>query len=248
MRDPRQILDTALRVKRRADSERAGYNYAAHGYPATADLSAPTLDGPLDEWIDAYTEGPEINKWRHYPGIYHRHFDRFRGGPLTMLEIGVSYGGSMRMWRDYFGDDMDLHGVDINPDCKRHETDGVTVHIGDQPDLAFWARFLEQVGQLDIVVDDGGHEAHQQIASLQALLPHVKPGGVYLIEDIHAVDHQFHDYVAGLARNLSSTDTFNAFRGEIESITTYPFMVVIEKRTQRLWLRSEEHGTPRFGP
>ena len=37
-----------------------------------------------------------------------------------------------------------------------------------------------------MVVDDGSHINHHQIATLEALLDHVTPGGFYVIEDIHS--------------------------------------------------------------
>ena len=47
-----------------------------------------------------------IFKWLHYLDIYEEVFSRFRGKPVTMLEIGVLGGGSLQMWKDYFGPQM----------------------------------------------------------------------------------------------------------------------------------------------
>jgi hypothetical protein len=56
----------------------------------------------LEKYFRAST-GRLIHKWVHYFDIYHRHFERFRGRPVVVLEFGVSEGGSLEMLRDYFG-------------------------------------------------------------------------------------------------------------------------------------------------
>src|SRR6185312_15769824 len=49
-----------------------------------------------------------VNKWHHYIPIYERYFGPFRGRPIRFLEIGVAKGGSLQMWRDYFGADATI--------------------------------------------------------------------------------------------------------------------------------------------
>jgi hypothetical protein len=80
----------------------------------------------LERFFEANTDRL-IHKWRHYFEIYDRHFARFRGQSPHVVEFGVSQGGSMRMWKDYFGAGATIHGVDINPHCKQFEEDGVHI-------------------------------------------------------------------------------------------------------------------------
>jgi len=56
---------------------------------------------------------------------------------------------------------------------------------------------------VDIVIDDGGHLPEQQLVTLEELLPHVRPGGVYFCEDIHYNFNDFAAYVQGLSDNLN---------------------------------------------
>jgi len=56
-----------------------------------------------------------ITKWDHYFEIYDRHFKRYRDREVTVLEIGVSHGGSLQMWKHYFGSRARIFGIDINP-------------------------------------------------------------------------------------------------------------------------------------
>jgi hypothetical protein len=129
--------------------------------------------------------GRLIHKWHHYFEIYDRHFARFRGQPIRLVEFGVSQGGSLRMWRDYFGPQVQIVGVDINPNCKQLEEPGVRIEIGDQGDREFLRRLAGDLPSIDILIDDGGHTMQQQIRTFEALFPKVAPTGVYLVEDLH---------------------------------------------------------------
>ena len=126
-----------------------------------------------------------IHKWMHYFDIYHRHFAPWRGRPVTVVEFGVFHGGSLQMWKHYFGRDARIFGVDIEPRCKEMEERQVEILIGDQEDREFLRSVREHVGPVDIVIDDGGHQMHQQIVTFEELFPHVQPHGVYLCEDLH---------------------------------------------------------------
>ena len=95
--------------------------------------------------------------------------------------------------------------VDIQPACKAFEDESTKIFIGDQEDAAFWKRFKEQVPALDIVIDDGGHKPSQQTVTLEELLPHIRPGGIYLCEDVVAPFNQFATYVSGSCRNSTRT-------------------------------------------
>jgi hypothetical protein len=129
--------------------------------------------------------GRLIHKWHHYFEIYDRHFARFRGQPIQIVEFGVSQGGSLRMWRDYFGPQAQIVGVDINPKCKRFDEPGVRIEIGDQSDRQFLRRLAASLPSIDILIDDGGHTMQQQIRTFEELFPKVAATGVYLVEDLH---------------------------------------------------------------
>ena len=129
--------------------------------------------------------GRLIHKWHHYFEIYDRHFARYRGQPVQIVEFGVSQGGSLALWRDYFGPQAQIVGVDINPHCKRFEEPGVRIEVSDQQDRAFLRRLSTSLPPVDILIDDGGHTMQQQICTFEELFPKVAPTGVYLIEDLH---------------------------------------------------------------
>lgn len=111
-------------------------------------------DNQLRTFFDNRRVGAGIWKWLHYFEIYDRHFSRFRGQQVHIAEIGIYSGCSLEMWRDYFGPKAHIYGVDIEPDCKVYERDGVKVFIGDQAERSFWREFCTKVPKLDIVIDD----------------------------------------------------------------------------------------------
>lgn len=138
----------------------------------------------LREFFDRH-EGRLVHKWHHYFEIYERHFARFRDQPICLVEFGVSQGGSLQMWRDYFGTRATIYGVDINPNCKQFEEPGVHIVIGDQEDRVFLKQFARSLPPVDILIDDGGHTMSQQINTFEELFPAVQANGVYLVEDLH---------------------------------------------------------------
>ncbi len=141
-------------------------------------------ENPLKEFFYKNT-GNAIHKWVHYFDIYHRHFKKYRNRPVVILEIGVFQGGSLNMWRDYFGIEAELYAIDINPLCKQFESDGVKIFIGSQEDRDFLRKVKDQIPSIDILIDDGGHGMQQQIVSFEELYDHVKEDGLYLVEDLH---------------------------------------------------------------
>jgi hypothetical protein len=131
------------------------------------------------EWTFRHHVGRRVDKWRHYFEIYDRHFERFRGKRVRVLEIGVDHGGSLQIWKRYFGLEAQIVGLDLDPRCAEYAEDRIQVHIGNQADVAL----LKSLGKFDIVIDDGSHRLQDQLASFEALWPHTR--SVYLIEDCH---------------------------------------------------------------
>jgi hypothetical protein len=118
-----------------------------------------------------------------YARAYEPHLAPLRHEPITLLEIGVGSGASLRMWRDYFPR-ATLYGLDIR-DCPDLAALGVTLFQGSQSDESLLERLIATTGPLDVVIDDGSHLWADQIASFRKLYPHLEPGGVYAIEDLH---------------------------------------------------------------
>jgi cephalosporin hydroxylase len=129
--------------------------------------------------------GRPVHKWQHYLDIYERHLSCYRNKPFFFLEIGVFDGGSLDMWRHYFGNEATIVGIDINQECARRVDPPNLVRIGSQADPKFLQGVIAEFGPPDVVLDDGSHMASHQRASFNALFPAVKEGGLYIIEDMH---------------------------------------------------------------
>ena len=81
---------------------------------------------------------------------------------------------------------------------KIFENEFTKIFIGDQADPAAWKRFRASTPAIDVLIDDGGHGPEQQIVTLEETLPFLRPGGVYLCEDVHGVDNRFAAYAYAL--------------------------------------------------
>lgn len=138
----------------------------------------------LENWFWNH-EGQCVHKWHHYLPIYQRYFEQFRNKPIRMLEIGVSWGGSLDMWREFFGDEAIIYGIDIDPKCARYNGKSGQVRIGSQDDTEFLASVLEEMGGIDIILDDGSHKSGHIRTSFDFLYPKLSVGGLYMIEDLH---------------------------------------------------------------
>lgn len=134
---------------------------------------------------DVNTRSRRAHKWHHYLDVYDKYFSAYRDREIVFVEFGVSEGGSLELWRSYFGSKARIIGVDINPACRQFGGQGIEVLIGDQADPDFLKKLAEHVGPIDILVDDGGHTANQQITTFEHLYHTVKVPGIYLVEDTH---------------------------------------------------------------
>ena len=203
-----------------------------------------------------------IHKFLHYFEIYDRHFSRFKNKEIAILEIGVSQGGSLQMWKKYFGEKAMIYGIDIDPKCKELEEENITIFIGSQSDRRFLREIKKQIPPIDILIDDGGHGMVQQIVSYEELFDHVKENGVYLCEDLHTsywlrygggykrkgtfieYSKNFIDRLNAYHSEQKSFDV-NKFTDSVDSLHYYDSILVIEKK-KKLKLSNESTGNQSF--
>ena len=139
---------------------------------------------PLRAYFE-HNPGRLITKWLHYFDVYHRHFAAYRDRPVTVVELGVFHGGSLQMWKHYFGPRARIVGVDTNPACSALEEDRIEIHIGDQGDAGFLQGLCSEIGEFHVLIDDGGHLMRQQIVTFEQMFPRLATDGIYLVEDLH---------------------------------------------------------------
>ena len=140
---------------------------------------------PLRTLFDEHT-GNFVHKWTHYFPVYDRHFAPYVGKSPLIFEIGVFKGGSLQLWKKYFGAGARVVGVDIDPACALLEEEQVSVRIGDQRNHTFLASLVQEFGAPDIVIDDGSHRPRDINATFDVLYPAMNSNGVYVVEDLHA--------------------------------------------------------------
>lgn len=167
-----------------------------------------------------------------YERVYEPLLDPIRHDPITLLELGwgewdperkdhanpLNGGRSARAWREYFTNPYALIAVvDIEPKVNTAKADGLDVALfqGSQDDPEFLRDVYLQTGAYDVIIDDASHVSSKTIASFQILWQYLKPGGLYVVEDLHS---SFHDWYFGHPEasqdpgDFRTNTAFNYFR------------------------------------
>ena len=118
--------------------------------------------------------------------IYEPLFSQMRNDSIRFFEIGILTGLSHLMWTNYFPN-AEVFGIDLKDYSAASKGSGIFTFVADQSDRGDLEAFIQASGneQFDVILDDGGHAMHHQQISLGYLFPHVKPGGMFIIEDVH---------------------------------------------------------------
>ena len=138
------------------------------------------------------------NGYHGYTRYYERIFKPLRTQAVRLVEIGVERGRSMKAWQQYFTNAEHVYGIgygnfqtEPSQACSSNTATKVksrvpcTIYKGDQSDILFLNHFVAETGgQFDIIIDDGSHVPNHQLISFENLWPSVKPGGMYIVEDI----------------------------------------------------------------
>jgi hypothetical protein len=181
-------------------------------------------------------QGLQAMKWVHYLPVYDRLFGPFEHGfttpegdrrSLRFLEIGVSKGGSLQIWREFFGSAAVIFGVDINPECAKTAGPDRQVRIGSQADPTFLRSVVEEMGGVDVVLDDGSHVATHQRASFDVLFPLLSTGGLYVVEDTHT--SYWFKYRGGLRRPGTFIETAKSL---VDGMHSWYFRVPVSRRSR----------------
>jgi hypothetical protein len=199
------------------------------------------------EEIAVSMDSNAFTKWWHYFEIY----DSLLGAqaqqsrrnelprPLRILEIGVWKGGSLQLWRRYFGEQAIIFGIDIDDAASHQGISEAEVRIGSQSDPIFLNSVLDEMGGLDIVIDDGSHRSKDVIRTLNILFPHLSEGGNYIIEDLHT--SYWPNWGGGLKRPSSSIEILKS----IIDMLNQPYFRETAK-DKRLSLSPDDIGSIKF--
>ncbi|KAH8678025.1 hypothetical protein BX600DRAFT_507009 [Xylariales sp. PMI_506] len=195
---------------------------------SSALVSQSSNTGSLPSFYDiGFKHGTDKVKGHHYWFMYDKYLPAIRNKKLKMLEIGLGCnmdygpGASYYTWLEYFPN-VDLYYIEYDADCAKKwaaKTTGATIYVGDQEDIPFLKRFINDTGgDFDIIIDDGGHTMKQQINSIETLWGTVKPGGMYFVEDLET------SYVSRFGG-----DTSGGRKPEIKTMAKYIYELMDDK-------------------
>tara|TARA_S200002703_G_scaffold160092_1_gene176971 strand:- start:16733 stop:17437 length:705 start_codon:yes stop_codon:yes gene_type:complete len=143
-------------------------------------LDKGTGNNPEKTFLDVC----RIKNPHSFTPFYNTHLFERRKIFTRVLEFGVLYGNSLTMWNEYFPN-AQIYGFDINLDLVKTKDD-IPKFRGDQSDRNDLQRFVDVYGSdFDLIIEDGGHTMEQQQVSFGFMFKHVKPGGVFILEDLH---------------------------------------------------------------
>lgn len=135
---------------------------------------------------DIYDSVPYLSiKYDNYFPAYEALLNKYVGQEVTVIEVGIYNGGSLFMWRKFFGSKARIIGIDLNPDAREWEKHGFEIYIGDQSSDLFWTELFQKIGMIDVLIDDGGHTNRQQIVTSHYAIQNINDGGVLIVEDVH---------------------------------------------------------------
>jgi hypothetical protein len=98
---------------------------------------------------------------------------------------GYRPGASLRAWRELFPNGR-VFGIDVQPDTQLLSEERITTAICDSSEKTAVEAFFKCVPQeMAVIIDDGDHDTLAQFATLQNMWPHLRRGGVYVLEDIN---------------------------------------------------------------
>jgi hypothetical protein len=163
--------------------------------------------------FQAFVNSPfRSTKHKSYFNVYDALLKEYIGKEITFVEVGVLNGGSLFMWRNFFGEKARIIGIEINKSAEVWKDYGFEIYIGSQSDPNFWNDIFERIGKVDIVLDDGGHTYQQQIITVESALENIKPGGKIIVEDTYTSyqkeygypsNHSFIKYAANLVDGMN---------------------------------------------
>jgi len=168
-------------------------------------------EGPLKRLYHEHKEGKVSSKWSSYFPIYEKWFAPYRNQSIKLLEIGVQNGGSLEIWSRYFNKAEAIVGCDINPAVASlvYQDPRIKVVIGAATQQeTFNLINAHGLGGFDFIIDDGSHFSIDTISNFLKLFPLLKPGGLFVIEDMHCA--YWPEYEGGFFNQRSVASFFKA--------------------------------------
>jgi hypothetical protein len=163
-----------------------------------------------------------------YTPHYQAHLKKFKFKRIHLLEIGVggyedpqNGGSSLRMWKKYFPFGK-IFSFDIFDKSALQER-RIKIFQGSQVDADFLDKVIQEMGTIDVIIDDGSHINEHVIETFKLLFPKLKDGGIYIIEDTQT---SYWPYYGGDSEDLKNPNTMmNYFKGLLDSMNNKEFII-----------------------
>ena len=170
--------------------------------------------------VDIHNSKTSLNKssdkWASYLHYYDSIFKNIQNkNDFRLLEIGVQNGGSLETWANYFTNGSIFVGCDINTKCSElvFSDSSIKLVVGDANNNNTYSQIKQISGNFDVVIDDGSHISEDIISSFELYFPLLNPGGIYVVEDTHAL--YWNDWGGGI---LNEKSAYNFFKKLIDVI------------------------------
>lgn len=188
-------------------------------------------------------EGRLLNKITSYAPVYEELLDIYRGGKVNLVEIGISHGGCLQMWRSFLGPLSRIWGLD-SADHTLYEEDRIKCYLIDQSKKEDLESIHKLIPSIDIFIDDASHFSKHQVDTFESVFPHMNKGGLYFCEDTHCSYRSTHDgeylkpgtfmeFAKGLCDSMNHQEDQRiprpSYIDSIYSITFYHSLVVFKK-------------------
>jgi hypothetical protein len=85
------------------------------------------------------------------------------------------------MWKDFFPLGR-IYGLDIQDKSFVDEW-RIKTYRGSQVDEPLLRRIADEIGRIDVIIDDGSHQVHHVKATFEILFPLLADDGIYVVED-----------------------------------------------------------------
>jgi hypothetical protein len=183
---------------------------------------------PLSE-IFRLHEGYLVDKWENYLRVYEEELSSLRTETINLLEIGISFGGSLQVWKKYFGPQSIVHGIDIEEKvCDRPPMEmGIVLHCFDATNPEKLRIFFEETAVFDVIIDDGSHYSADIIKTFDVAFVFLKEGGTYIVEDI--VCSYLKSYGGAVGKSDSSIEYFKSLVDTVNHLNAFNIDEMDEK-------------------
>lgn len=165
-----------------------------------------------------------------YIETYERLFSRMKYSAKNVLEIGISRGGSIKLWNDYFPN-AEIHGIDI---IQPPEFLSVSYYprVKCYGGNAYLTDFIKFMGdkKFDIIIDDGPHTMESMLFAAEHFTKMLTPDGIFVIEDVQAIS--WCDYIKkSLPENLKPLVEVVDLTGVKDRYDDIMFVVDLKNKT-----------------